>query len=291
LQVVLGLDVARIASAFLSSPQALGQRLVRAKQKIRDAGIPFEIPERDALPTRLQDVLDGIYVAYGTGWDDIDGMDAKHADLTLEALQLGTAMVALMPEAAEPRGLLALMLFCDARNRARRTFSGDYVPLSEQNVDQWDHEKIARADALLIGAATLRQLGPYQLEAAIQSAHCQRRLGKPVASRDLLLLYDQLVDLRPSIGARVSRASVLAAVHGVQSGLEALTKIPAPQIATYQPYWAVRAHLLALDNQASAAEASYDRAIALASSASIKEYLWRRRTKLALKNQAPVSQS
>ena len=205
LQVVLGLDVARMSGAFLSSPAALAQRLVRAKQKIKDAGIPFEVPAREALPARLQDVLDGIYVAYGTGWDDIDGTEYKHAGLTEEALQLGAAMVMLMPAAAEPLGLLALMLFCDARTAARRAASGNYVPLSEQDTREWDQNKIATADALLIKAAAYRDFGPYQLEAAIQSAHCQRRRGSPVAPAAMLALYDRLVELRPS---QIGRAHV-----------------------------------------------------------------------------------
>ena len=286
LQVVLGLDVARMAGAFLSSPTSLAQRLVRAKQKIKDAGIPFEVPARDELPARLQDVLDGIYVAYGTGWDDIDGTEYKYAGLTEEALQLGAAMVMLMPAAAEPLGLLALMLFCDARTAARRAASGDYVPLSEQDTREWDQNKIATADALLIKAAAIRDFGPYQLEAAIQSAHCQRRRGSPVAPAALLALYDRLVELRPSLGAWVSRASAVAAAHGVERGLAALAEIPPSLHATYQPYWALYAHLLALDEQNSAAELAFDRAIALATSASVKHYLWQRRAGLASRHSA-----
>jgi RNA polymerase sigma-70 factor (ECF subfamily) len=281
LQTVLGLDSARIAGAFLTSPSALAQRLVRAKQKIRDAAIPFEVPRPAELAARLQDVLDGIYGAYGAGWDDIDGVDAKIAGLTGEARQLAEAVVALLPDEPEPLGLLALLVFCDARTAARRDAADRYVPLSEQDATLWDRTAIDAAEALLARAAARARLGPYQLEATIQSAHCQRRLGADVPSAALLSLYDGLMALRPSIGAVVSRACVLAEVSGVEAALGALAGLSEDRVAGYQPYWAVRAHLLERAGRTAEALPAYDMAIALAQSAPVKRYLLEKRARLA----------
>lgn len=272
LQAVLGIDVARMAGAFLTSPAALGQRLVRAKHKIRQAGIPFDLPAADDLEPRLADVLDGIYAAYGTGWNDVEGADSKTAGLTAEAIQLGEAVVQLLPKAAEPLGLLALMLFCEARARARRDADGRYVALSLQDTRTWDRSRIAAAEALLLRAAQCASIGPFQLEAAIQSAHCQRYLGAAVAPADLLALYDGLIALRPSVGALVSRACAVDAVSGAAAALVELDAIPPRLARDYQPYWAARAHLLAQVDR-TAAMLAYERAIALADSAAVIDFL------------------
>ena len=277
LQAVLGLDAARIASAFLASPAALSQRLVRAKQKIRDAAIPFEVPPSADLAERLQDVLDAIYAAYGAGWDDIDATDAKKAGLTAEARQLAEAAAALLPGEAEPLGLLALLLFCEARTAARRDASGRYVALSEQNVALWDRELIDAAEALLARASSHGSIGPYQLEAAIQSAHCQKRLGGAVPDEALLALYDGLIALRPSVGAAVSRACVVETMRGAEVALEALARLPDDLVRSYQPYWAVRAHLLQRSGKVGDALPAFDMAIALAESPAVKRYLTEKR--------------
>jgi RNA polymerase sigma-70 factor (ECF subfamily) len=169
LQTVLGIDAARMAGAFLTSPSTLAQRLVRAKARIRAAGVPFEYPQARELPHRLRDVLDGIYAAYGTGWDDVDGADALPRGLTGEAIDLCRILCGLMPNEPEPLGLLALMLFCDARLAARRSDTGAYVPLDQQDITRWNHELLTEAEHHLRQASTLASLGPYQLEAAIQS--------------------------------------------------------------------------------------------------------------------------
>ena len=273
LQCVLGLEVARIAGAFLTTPAALGQRLVRAKRKIRAAGIPFDVPAADELPVRLDDVLDGIYAAYGTGWDDADGADARSAGLTAEAIDLAEAVVVLLPQAAEPRGLLALLLFCDARAVARRDAAGAYVPLSRQDTRRWQLAQIARADALLIEAAQPATLGPFQLEAAIQSAHCHARLGATVPASAVLTLYDGLLALRPRLGAMLGRISVLAEVAGNAAALDALAALPALRVAEYQPYWALRAHLLERAGERAGAATAYTRAAALATERAVREFL------------------
>ncbi len=175
LQVVLGLDAVRIASAFLVKPATLGQRLSRAKAKVRDAGVPFEIPEARSLPDRIEAVLDAIYAAYGAGWDDIAGADARRRGLAEEAIEFGRLLASFMPSAPEALGLLALMLHTDARRHTRRDPNGAYVPLSQQDAQQWDRDRIAQADALLVRAHSLLRMGRYQLEAAIQSVHSRRQ--------------------------------------------------------------------------------------------------------------------
>jgi RNA polymerase sigma-70 factor (ECF subfamily) len=273
LQTVLGIDAARMAGAFLTSPSTLAQRLVRAKARIRAAGVPFEYPQARELPHRLRDVLDGIYAAYGTGWDDVDGADALPRGLTGEAIDLCRILCGLMPNEPEPLGLLALMLFCDARLAARRSDTGAYVPLDQQDITRWNHELLAEAEHHLRQASTLASLGPYQLEAAIQSAHCERRAGAPVPPETLVSLYEGLLALRPSIGAQVSLACALANARGPETGLQALDAIPANEVASYQPFWAARAHLLAAGGARAAARQAYDRAIGLSTSAVVRTYL------------------
>lgn len=275
LQAVLGLDAARIAGAFLTSPATLSQRLVRAKRKIRDAGIGFDVPDAAALPGRLQDVLDAIYAAYGTGWDHIDGTDARVVGLAKESLSLAEAAMALLPAEPEPKGLAALMLFCEARAPARREAAGEYVPLTEQDTAQWDLGLIARAEGLLAEAALARSPGPRQIEAAIQSAHCQSRLHGVVPPEALLTLYEGLLALRPSLGALVSRACALEPVAGAQAAIAALDTLPAESVAQYQPYWAARAHLLSRLGDGNAAHEARERAVALAHSPAVKRFLLR----------------
>ncbi|RQO53150.1 RNA polymerase subunit sigma-70 [Variovorax sp. KBW07] len=273
LQTVLGLDAARMAGAFLTAPSTLGQRLVRAKARIRAAGIPFEYPQPRDLPQRLQDVLDGIYAAYGTGWEDVDGADALPRGLTAEAIDLGRILCHLMPDEPEPLGLLALMLFCESRTAARRSDTGAYVPLDQQDITRWNHELLAQAEHHLRQASTMGALGAYQLEAAIQSAHCERRAGAPVPPETLVALYNGLLALRPSIGAQVSRACALANARGPDVGLQALDAIPADEVTNYQPFWAARAHLLAAGGVRAAARQAYDRAIGLSANAAVRSYL------------------
>ena len=276
LQAVLGLDVARMAGAFMTAPATLGQRLVRAKARIRASGISFEYPQTLDLPQRLQDVMDGIYAAYGTGWDDVEGADAARQGLTGEAIELGRILCALMPQAPEPCGLLALMLFCEARAPARRDGTGAYVPLAQQDTTRWQRALMDEAEALLQAAARHAAPGPYQLEAAIQSAHTQRCLGASVPAQALVLLYDSLVAWRPGLGALVSRACAVADAHGAPAGLQALDALPQNDVASYQPYWAARAHLLASAADKTAARQARDRAMGLSGNAAVRAWLAQR---------------
>ena len=218
LQVVLGLDAARIASAFVVKPSAMGQRLSRAKAKIRDAGVAFEIPEAKELPARVDAVLDAIYAAYGSGWDDVEGADARRRGLAEEAIELGRLLLRLMPDEAEARGLLALMLYCESRRSARRDGQGAYVPLSEQDTARWSRGAIAEAEAHLIEARRANRFGRFQLEAAIQSVHAQRAVTGRVDWQAIALLYEGLVALAPTTGALVARAAAIASAVRDEAG-------------------------------------------------------------------------
>ena len=243
LQTVLGLEATHIASAFLVSPAAMGQRLVRAKSKIRDAGIAFEVPEGDALPERLTAVLAAIYAAYGTGWEDVLGCDPKRKGLTEEAIWLARALVALSPEIAEPKGLLALMLYCEARRPARRTEEGAYVPLDRQNTSLWSRPMIDDAEQLLEEAATFAELGRFQLEAAIQSVHVERLVTGRANWEALLQLYELLFTISPTAGIRVSYAVVVAETDDAARALSLLDEVQ-ESLRDYQPYWAARGRVL-----------------------------------------------
>jgi len=273
LQTVLGLDAARIAAAFLVAPATMGQRLVRAKAKIRDAGIRFEVPERRELPPRLEAVLEAIYAAYGTAWEDVAGADPRRRGLADEAIWLGRLVTRLLPDEPEALGLLALMLHCEARRAARRDADGRYVALAEQDVARWSRAAIEEAEQLLARAAEAGAPGRFQLEAAIQSVHAQRAASGRTDWDAIALLYEGLIRIAPTIGARVGQAAALGEAGGPGAGLRALDAIPADAIAAYQPYWALRAHLLARTGRPADARACYARAIGLSEEPAVRAFL------------------
>jgi len=278
LQTVLGLDAARVASAFCVAPATMGQRLARAKAKIRLAGISFEVPGPGELPTRLEAVLDAIYAAYGLGWDDVAGADPRRRDLGTEAIWLARVVTHLLPAEPEGRGLLALMLHCEARRLARRGPDGAFVPLSEQDVALWSRSMIDEAERELAAAATHGAVGRFQLEAAIQSVHAQRATTGRTDWEVLALLYEGLTRHSNALGARVGRAAALGNARGPAAGLAALDTVAAPSVAAYQPYWAVRAHLLGELGKTEAADEAYARAIGLSEDPDVRAFLLRRRT-------------
>jgi RNA polymerase sigma-70 factor, ECF subfamily len=277
LQVVLGFDAATIASAFLVAPATMGQRLARAKAKIRQAGVGFEVPERDALAERLEAVLDAIYAAYAEGWSDPQGADPRRRNLADEAIWLGRLAASLLPEESEALGLLSLMLHAHARRHARRGPSGDYVPLGDQDPALWDAAMIDEAEALLSKANHLGRGGRYQLEAAVQSAHAvRRRTGRPDWPA-IERLYDALCLLTGSPVAALNRAVALAETRGPQAGLAALDELGNDErLANYQPYWAARADLLARSGASESAQQAYDRAIGLESDPAVRHFLQQR---------------
>ncbi|HEY6445491.1 MAG TPA: DUF6596 domain-containing protein [Acidobacteriaceae bacterium] len=274
LQVVLGLEAASIASAFMTSPAAMAQRLVRAKTKIRDAGIPFTIPERRELPERTEAVLEAIYACFSEGWGDPAGSDPGRREFAGEAIFLGRLLVELLPDAPEARGLLALMLFSESRRRARRDPAGRFVPLTRQDRSLWDEAMIEEAETLLRRASEAGQIGRYQLEAAIQSAHVAGARTGVVPWREIVRLYDGLVHLTESPVAAINRAYAVAEAEGAAAGLAALDAVAADRrMENYQPYWAVRAHLLARTNQRGEALQAYRLAMGLESDPAVREYL------------------
>jgi predicted RNA polymerase sigma factor len=273
LQTVLGLNAAQIASAFLVAPATMSQRLVRAKAKMRDAGIAFELPAAHELPQRLEAVLEAIYAAYTHGWETVTGSDPRQTGLTEEAIWLTRLCVQLMPNEPEARGLLALMLYCDSRRDARRTATGAYVPLLEQDVTRWSQSMIEEAERELAYASTFKMLGRFQLEAAIQSIHAQRAATHQINWETLALLYEGLIQLAPTLGALVGRAAAIAEAKGSEHGLALLSALPTEAVKTYQPYWALKAHLLKHAGLHADAQHAYTRAIGLTEDPAIREFL------------------
>jgi predicted RNA polymerase sigma factor len=277
LQTVLGLDAARIAHAFLVSPKTMGQRLVRAKTKIRDGGIRFEVPQERDLPQRLDAVLEAIYAAFGIGWDDMAGVDQRGRDLAEEAIWLARVLLQLMPGEAEVRGLLALMLHCEARRPARRGPDGRYIPLSAQDTQQWSLPLIDEAERHLAAASSRNCAGRFQLEAAIQSVHAERARSGRTEWAATVLFYEQLIRISPTLGARIGYAAAVGEANGPQAGLAALDRIDRDATSSYQPYWAVRAHLLQRLGDTSEAADAFDRAIGLAEDPAVRQFLLQRR--------------
>jgi len=277
LQVVLGLDAKMIASAFLLSPAAMGKRLVRAKDKIHQARIPFSIPERKELPGRLEAVLDAIYAAFAEGWSDPGGTDIARRDLSAEAMFLGRLVTELMPREPEALGLLGLMLHTQARRRARRNAHGEYVPLSEQEPSLWDAQMIDEAEELLRRASGLGAIGRYQLEGALGSAHVYRRRTGQANWEAVVQLYDALLLVCASPVIAINRALALAEIHGPKAALEAMQEVAAdPRLTEYQPYWAACAELMAKTGAYGEARDAYEVAIGLERDPAVRRFLQRR---------------
>ena len=277
LQTVLGLNAETIASAFLVSPATMGQRLVRAKTKIRNAGIPFRIPERDELRERLGAVLDAIYGAFAQGWSDAQSLDEVRRDLADEAIFLCRTITELLPSEPEALGLLGLMLHAEARRAARRDADGEYVPLANQDPARWDSVMIDEAERALLRASTMGAIGRYQLEGALQSAHAYRcRTGRSNWS-EVVRLYDALYGLSGSPVVASNRAVAMAEFRGASAGLAALREIEGDErLRNYQPYWAARAELLAKNGNREEAYAAYEIAIGLESDPAVRRFLMRR---------------
>ena len=268
LQSVLGLSAGRIASAYLVRPSTMSQRLVRLKQTISQSEISFEVPDRDEWPARLSAVLQAIYGAYTAGWDD-------HADASLanEAVYLASLITTLIPYEAEAAGLLSLILHCEARRGARRDEAGRFVPLDQQDTTRWDAEKIAEAERLLGTALRMDNVGRFQLEAALQSAHAARKSTGETDWPAILAIYEKLLAIHPSLGALVGRAAAIGQGVSAKEGLKTLNDLPQARVQNYQPYWATRAHLEALNGDAKSARLSYQSAIGLTSDRTVRSFL------------------
>lgn len=284
LQVVLGLPAAQIAQAMLTSPAAMAQRLVRAKQKIRDAGLRFEEPGPDEWPERLQAVLEAVYAAYGLGWQawESDAGDPPEPGaltgqgLRTEALFLADLVCSLLPAdagRAEAEGLLALILHCEARGPARRAADGRFIPLAEQHTALWQRPLIQQADRLLRHSARWSAPGPFQIEAAIQSAHNERLLTGHTPWAGIVRLYDRLVAESPSLGARVAQAVACAQAGELARAQALLAALDHPRRSSYQPYWVALAHVSAQAGRLQAALQAMQQAIGLTSDPAVRLHL------------------
>lgn len=273
LQSVLGLDAARIASVFVVKPSTMGQRLTRVKAKLKSDDIRFDLPGKDEWQERLNAVLEAIYAAYGSGWDSINGGSPRQNGLAEEAIFLGKLIVRLVPGEPEALGLLAFMLHCEARRHSRRNESGGYVPISEQDLSRWSIGMIEEAEHHLRTASQGNCIGRFQLEAAIQSVHAQRAWTSRTEWEEIALLYEGLVSIAPTIGAHVGRAAAVAEAYGTEAGMALLDEIPAEAVKTYQPYWALSAHLFKRMKRFEEARSAYSRAIGLCMDPAIRAFL------------------
>jgi RNA polymerase sigma-70 factor (ECF subfamily) len=225
------------------------------------------------LAERLEFVLDGVYAAYGSGWEDVSGADARQRGLTEEAIWLARLLVDLLPAEPEAYGLLALMLHCEARKLARRSPDGAFIPLDEQDMRLWSRKIIDDAERALADAAKLNRMGRFQIEAAIQSVHAQRIFGGDVSWRAIALLYEALLSFSPTMGVLVGRAAAIAEVDTAAAGLALLEEIPEDHIRAYQPYWALRGHLLRRLQRDDQADDAYRRAVGLSEDEAVRAFL------------------
>jgi RNA polymerase sigma-70 factor (ECF subfamily) len=278
LQAVLGVDAERIARAFAIPASAMAQRLVRAKRRVRDARIPFEVPERGRLPERLAPVLEAVYGAYAVDFPIVAGTRTRDT-LGAEAHYLATTLAELLPEEPEALGLAALISLSLARAPARGS-PHEFVPLDEQDPSLWDAALIALGERHLRRAQLLGRIGRFQIEAAIQSVHCARATSGVTDAHALLTLHAALLSIAPTLGARVAHAAAVARAQGATCGLAALDAIDVEALPRFQPAWATRAHLLAEAGRVAEAAHAYDRAIALTTDVGSRRYLERRRASL-----------
>lgn len=275
LQTVLGLTGKDIASAFLVPPETMHKRLVRAKAKIRNAGLAFRIPEGEELPARLDTVLEAVYAAYAKGW--IEDGENFSASLTEEAIWLARLVASLMPQQPEAQGLLALLLFIHARRHAWRDEQGAYVPLDEQDTSLWDRSQIEAAEQMLFAASSGGPTGRYQIEAAIQSARVAQRLHGVEIGSDILALYDLLYALTPSPVVALNRAMASVTVNGPEAAFAVLEELGQDRrMRDFQPYWAARAHLCAGLGLRDQAREAFVLAMGLSSDAAVRRYLQER---------------
>lgn len=278
LQTVLGFESRQVAAAFVMPESAMAQRLVRAKRRIRDARIPFAVPLRQDMPERLPAVLEAIYGAYAIDWMLVSGETVRES-LSAEALHLASTLAGLLEDEPEAFGLAALLALSLARADAR-VVDGRHVPLDEQDTRRWNAALVAQGEAWLSRAHDLGRVGRFQLEAAIQSVHCARARSGVTDWATLLTLYEALIALAPTLGARVSLAATIGRIDSPLAGLASLDGIEDAAVARFQPAWATRAHLLAEAGRLDDAAGAYEKAMSLTTDPVIRDYLSERKSVL-----------
>jgi RNA polymerase sigma-70 factor (ECF subfamily) len=270
-----GLTTPEIARAFLVSEPTMAQRLARARAKIRNAGIPYRVPPIDLLPERLDALLAVIYLIFNEGYNATSGEASIRGELCGEAIRLCHILVRLMPQSAETRGLLALMLLHDSRRDARLTPKGELVLLEEQDRTRWDQAKIQEGITVLDEALALHDPGPYQVQAAISALHAEAATPEATDWRQITALYDSLATMTPSMVVEVNRAVAVAMARGASEGLRMLLRLES-QAEGFYPYHAAAADLLRRTNQREAAADAYRRALELCGNSAERAYLQRR---------------
>jgi RNA polymerase sigma-70 factor, ECF subfamily len=280
LRTLVGMNTAEIARAFLTAEPAMAQRLVRAKRKIREAGIPYRVPPAELLPQRLAAVLAVLYLIFNQGYDEVPGEgstnEAARRGLTAEAIRLARVLVGLIPHEPEPRGLLALMLLHEAR-RATRTEDGVLVPLEDQDRSRWAQARISEGVTVLDQALAVRRAGPYQVQAAIAACHATAPDAASTDWPQIAILYAELARLAPSPVVELNRAVAVAMTDGVEAGLRLVDDLAASgRLEGYHLLPATRADLLRRAGRLDAARAAYEQALALAPTEAERRYLARR---------------